>query len=78
MSCLLFNYITVYIALIYRPDILLYYNLLSTTQYFYIACLGAFTSSITELVSGKYDNLTIAPLTALSMHIGTELIMSFN
>jgi dolichol kinase len=74
-SCLLFNYTTIYLCQIYRNDLLIYYNLLSGHQYFCIACLGALTSSITELTSGKYDNLTIAPFTALSMHISTTIIL---
>jgi hypothetical protein len=76
-SCILFNYITIYICMIYRNDLLVYYNLLTTAEYFAVACLGAFVSAITELVSGKYDNLTIAPLTAVSMHIGTNAILYY-
>ncbi len=74
-SCLFFNYITIYICLIYRNDLLVYYDMLTTSEYFAIACLGAFVSAIAELVSGKYDNLTIAPLTAVSMHIGTNALL---
>ncbi len=74
-SCLFFNYITIYVCMIYRNDLLVYYDMLTTAEYFAVACLGAFVSAITELVSGKYDNLTIAPLTAVSMHVGTNAIL---
>ena len=74
-SCLCFNYITIYICMIYRNDALVYYYMLTGAEYFAIACLGALVSAIVELVSGKYDNLTIAPLTAVSMHIGTNALL---
>jgi dolichol kinase len=75
MSCIAFNYTTIYVCHLYRNDMLEHYNTISAEQYFYIACIGAGVSSITELVSGKYDNLTIAPFTSLSMHLSSMYLL---
>ena len=74
ISAIIVHYFCLLLCINYNNELLDYYYYLNNLQYTAIVIIGAFATVFAEFYGGKYDNLFIAPITSITMHIFSELL----